>query len=440
MIFNSEMEAASRPVMQKLQLERLKNTVERVYANVPFYQRRFKELGIEPKDIQSLDDITKLPFTYKKDLRDHYPYGLFATPMKDIVRIHASSGTSGKPTVVGYTKKDIENWGEMVARSIVSAGGRPGDVFHNAYGYGLFTGGLGLHYGAEALGCATVPISGGNTDRQITVIQDFLPRGISATPSYALNIAEKMIDMGLNPRESSLEYGIFGAEPWSEEMRQTLEDTWGLKAIDIYGLSEVVGPGVGIECYEAQNGLHVPDDHFIVEVLDPKTGEPVPEGEIGELTFTSLTKEAFPVLRYRTGDLASITTEKCICGRTSTRMSRLKGRIDDMIIIRGVNVFPSEIEFYLLQIPELVPHYQIQLVKHGSLDAIVVQVEMSPEFFLAANNNPSLVSTLKRKVQHSLKNNCLISVEIEILSPKALPRFDGKAVRIIDKRNMTIEA
>ncbi len=370
MIFNEKVETLERSKMEALQLEKLQETVNRVYTNVAFYREKFSELGVEPTDIQSLEDIKKLPFTVKKDLRDHYPFGLFATPMEDVVRLHASSGTSGKPTVVGYTKTDIENWAEIVARSIAAAGGHRDDVLHNAYGYGLFTGGLGIHHGGEKLGITTVPVSGGNTKRQMLLIEDLKPKVICSTPSYALHIAEKMEDEGLDPRNTSLEYGIFGAEPWSEEMRKTLEEKMGIKAMDIYGLSEVVGPGVSIECVEEQDGLHIQEDQFFVEIIDPDTLEPLPDGQYGELVFTSLTKEALPIIRYRTGDIAAITRKKCSCGRTTARMTRVKGRIDDMLVIRGVNVFPYEMERSLLQVKELTPHYQLHLHKKGQLDAV----------------------------------------------------------------------
>jgi phenylacetate-CoA ligase len=435
-MYNPEIETASRSEMEALQLNRLQQTVKRVYENVPFYKDKFDELGITPEDIKSLEDITKLPFTKKKDLRDQYPYGLFAVPLEEVNRIHGSSGTSGKPTVVGYTKSDLKNWATIVARAIVTAGGRKSDVFHNAYGYGLFTGGLGLHHGAEELGAACVPISGGNTERQITVIEDFKPRGICGTPSYILNIVEKMEELGMDPRETSVEYGIFGAEPWSEEMRATLEKKLNIKAVDIYGLSEVMGPGVAIECYEAQDGLHIADDHFFVEVLDPKTLEPVEDGQVGELVFTSLTKEAFPVIRYRTGDIASITKDKCTCGRTTTRMSRLLGRTDDMIIVRGVNVFPSEIERVLLQIEGLIPNYQIHLVKHGSLDSVELHVEVENSLYqeLGEDLKHEKVAKLKRNIQHQLKSACLVTMDVIFNKPKSLPRSEGKAIRIVDKR------
>ncbi|MDQ0163924.1 phenylacetate-CoA ligase [Bacillus alveayuensis] len=436
MIYNQEMEAVSPELKEKIQLERLQQTVNRVYHNVEFYRKKFDELGLKPDNIKSLNDITKLPFTKKKDLRDNYPFGLLAVSKDEVVRVHASSGTSGKPTVVAYTKNDIKNWSEIVARAIVAAGGQKGDIFHNAYGYGLFTGGLGLHFGAEELGVATIPASGGNTERQIMIIEDFKPRGIAGTPSYILNIAEKMMELGIDPRKTSLKYGIFGAEPWSEEMRATLENTFDIKAIDIYGLSEVMGPGVAIECHEAQDGLHIADDHFLVEVINPETLEPVQDGEEGELVFTSLTKEAFPIIRYRTGDIGSITREKCICGRTSVRMSRVKGRIDDMLIIRGVNVFPSEVERALLQVSELAPHYQIHLVKKGPLDNAILHVELGDEFFrsISQDLNHEKVGALKKNISHLMKSTCLVSMDIVVNSPKSIPRSEGKAIRIVDKR------
>ena len=436
-MYNPEIETASRVKMEKLQVERLRQTIWHVYKNVPFYKEKFDELGIAPEDIQQVSDIRKLPFTKKQDLRDQYPFGLFAVPMEEVVRIHGSSGTSGKPTIVGYTSNDLESWATIAARAIVAAGGRKTDIFHNAYGYGLFTGGLGIHGGAEKLGAATVPVSGGNTERQITLIQDFKPRGISGTPSYILNLADRMEEMGINPDENGLEYGIFGAEPWSEEMRATLESKLKLKAIDIYGLSEIMGPGVAIECHEAQDGLHIAEDHFLVEVINPQTLEPVADGVEGELVFTSLTKEALPIIRYRTGDLSSITHERCKCGRTTVRMSRVKGRTDDMIIIRGVNVFPSEIERVLLQVKGIAPHYQIHLVKRGKMDCIELYVEVENGFFKNADedvNHPD-VQRLRGMIQHQIKSACLISADVIMHAPKELPRSDGKAIRIVDRRN-----
>ncbi len=436
MIYNVEKETIGVEEKEQLQLERLKKTAQTVYEKVPFYKKKFEDSNITPEEINSLEDLKKLPFTKKQDLRDHYPFGLFAVDQKEIVRLHASSGTSGKPTVVGYTKSDIELFSEVVARSIAAAGGEPGNVLHNAYGYGLFTGGLGLHYGSEQLGMATVPVSGGNTHRQILLIEDFKPQVICGTPSYILNIAETMEKMGKDPRNTSLKYGIFGAEPWSEEMRQTLEEKLNIKAVDIYGLSEIIGPGVSIECHEAQDGLHIADDHFYAEVIDPETLQPLPDGEYGELVFTSLTKEALPIIRYRTGDIAAINREACKCGRTSIRMSRVKGRIDDMLIIRGVNVFPSEIENCLLQLEEIVPHYQIQLKKKGTMDQVVLQVEVSERVFDECSQDIShlMLDGLKSKIQHTIKTNCLVSIDVDIQKPNTVPRSEGKAVRVVDLR------
>ncbi|PWK10271.1 phenylacetate--CoA ligase family protein [Tumebacillus permanentifrigoris] len=428
MIFNERMETMEHKRLQELQLERLQATVKRVVERVPFYEAAFAAAGVAPNDIRSLDDVAKLPFTVKKDLRDQYPFGLFACDRAEVARIHGSSGTKGKPTVVGYTKQDLANWAEIVARAICLAGGRPGDLFHNAYGYGLFTGGLGLHAGAEVMGATVVPVSGGQTARQITLIQDFEPRGISCTPSYALNIAEEMVRQGLDPSATTLQYGIFGAEPWTEEMRQTLERVWGLKAIDIYGLSEVMGPGVACECCEEQNGLHIAEDHFYAEIIDPETLEPLPEGEFGELVFTSLTKQALPVIRYRTGDISALTSKPCSCGRTMRRMTRIKGRIDDMLIIRGVNVFPSEMEAVLLTVPELAPHYQVVLSRDGALDSVELQVEMQSE--------PASCSEaeLTNRVGHLLKEALGVSIGLKVHPPQTIARSEGKAVRIVDRR------
>lgn len=428
-------ESASKADMEQVQLDGLKTTVQRVYENVSFYQEQFDALGLKPSDIETVEDVQKLPFLQKKDLRAHYPFGLFAVDRSELVRLHASSGTSGKPTVVGYTKKDIQMWSDLVARAISLAGGRKGEVLHNAYGYGLFTGGLGLHFGSEELGMATVPISGGNTERQITLIEDFKPTVICGTPSYMLNIAERMELMGKDPKATSLKYGIFGAEPWSEEMRRTLEEKFDIKACDIYGLSEVLGPGVAMECHEAQDGLHIAEDHFLVEVIDPETMQPVPDGEDGELVFTSLTKEAFPVIRYRTGDIASITREPCACGRTTTRMSRVKGRIDDMLIIRGVNVFPSEIEHFLLQVKGIVPHYQLHLMRKGSMQEVELQVEVDEAFYgsIGENLKHEKCVTLSKQIRAIMKNNCLVSVDVRVNKPNSIPRSEGKAVRVVEQ-------
>ncbi|WP_397540078.1 phenylacetate--CoA ligase PaaK [Rummeliibacillus pycnus] len=436
-MYHPEIETKSQGEIQEIQLQRLIETVERVYNNVPFYKEKFDELNVKPSDIKSLEDLRKLPFTKKKDLRDNYPTGLFAVPMSDVVRIHGSSGTSGKPTIVGYTKKDIEIWSEIVARAITAAGGSSEDIFHNAYGYGLFTGGVGLHYGAEKLGAAVIPVSGGNTDRQVTLIQDFKPRGIAGTPSYILNVAEQMEKLKIKPETNGIEYGIFGAEPWTEEMRKTIEDKLKIKAVDIYGLSEVMGPGVAIECHEAQQGLHIAEDHFLVEIIDPETLELVPDGEDGELVITTLTKEALPVIRYRTGDITSLNRAKCVCGRTMARMARVKGRTDDMMIIRGVNVFPSEIERELLKIDKLAPFYQIHLLKKGNMDAVELQVEVNSSLYeeVGSNLQHPIVLQLKKQILHAIKNACLISVDVAIKAPMELPRFESKAIRLVDRRN-----
>ncbi|MGR3762622.1 phenylacetate--CoA ligase family protein [Rossellomorea sp. NS-SX7] len=435
-----EIETASRDQMESLQLERLQKTASLVYHSVPFYRNHFEQRNLHPDDIRSLEDLKMLPLTTKKDLRDHYPFGMFAVEQEEMVRVHASSGTSGKPTVVGYTQNDIDMWGDIVARAIAMAGGKPGSVLHNAYGYGLFTGGLGLHYGSEKLGMITVPVSGGNIDRQITLIEDFKPSVICGTPSYVLNLAETIEAQGKDPASLSLEVGIFGAEPWSNKMKQTLEEILGIKACDIYGLSEVIGPGVGMECPEAQDGLHIAEDHFLVEVIHPDTLEQVPDGETGELVFTSLTKEAFPIIRYRTGDIASIQHGTCSCGRTTVKMSRVKGRADDMLIIRGVNVFPSEMEHHLLELKELAPHYQVHLKKKGALDTVELQVEISSDFFagISGNIEHDKVRELTSKVKRVMKNGCLVSMDVNVRAPKEIPRSEGKAIRIVDLREEAI--
>jgi phenylacetate-CoA ligase len=433
MILHPNVECMNSNEKEKLQLQRLKQTAANVYENVSFYKKAFDDRGIHPSQIKSLADLEKLPFTVKKDLRDHYPFGLFAVPQDHLVRLHASSGTSGKPTVVGYTEGDIDRWSDMIARSIAIAGGEPGNILHNAYGYGLFTGGLGLHYGSERLGMVTVPVSGGNTERQILLIEDFQPQVICGTPSYVLTIAEKMEEQGKNPGATSLKFGIFGAEPWSEEMRATLEEKLGIKAMDIYGLSEVMGPGVAMECHEAQEGLHIMDDHFIAEIIDPVTLERLPDGEFGELVFTTITKEAMPVIRYRTGDIAAIDRSSCSCGRTSVRMSRVKGRIDDMLIIKGINVFPSEIENCLLAIPEIVPQYQVHIIPDGIREKTEIHVEMSESLYQRTKgeaSHPELVM-LKEKIKRKIKDNCLITMDIRVLKPKSIPRSEGKAVRVV---------
>lgn len=440
MYWNQEVETMPRSELQKLQLERLKNTLIHAYQNVPFHRTQFEQAGVTPASLHSLDDLTKFPFTKKTDLRENYPFGLFAIqPNAGPVRLHASSGTRGKPTVVGYTAHDIETWAECCARAIACAGGKPGDVLHVAYGYGLFTGGLGLHYGGERLGACVVPASGGNTPRQIMLLQDFQAVGLACTPSYALNIADVMQEQKIPLSSVNLKYGIFGAEPWTEEIRTKIEEQLGLVALDIYGLSEVMGPGVSMECLQ-KNGLHIWEDYFLPEIINPATGEPLPEGETGELVFTSLTKEAFPVVRYRTGDLCNLYYELCECGRTHARMGKIKGRIDDMLIVRGVNVFPSEIERVLLEFEEVAPHYQIMLERPEILDVVTVQCEATPVFVQQVFNQDvydgehQLVHNLQTRIMHNLHTALGVNLHVRVNAPHAIPRSEGKAVRVVDKR------
>ena len=411
-------EKASRKKLRELQLSRLKATLRRAYDKVPHYRKKFDAAGVKPKDLKTLADLAKFPFTAKADLRDTYPFGLFAVPMDKVVRIHASSGTTGKPTVVGYTKKDIDTWAHLMARSIRAAGARPGDKLHNAYGYGLFTGGLGVHYGAERLGLATIPVSGGMTERQVQLIQDFKPEIITVTPSYMLAICDEMERQGFDPKKSSLRIGIFGAEPWTEEMRRNLEKRTSLQAIDIYGLSEIMGPGVAQECLETKDGLTIWEDHFYPEVVDPATGAVLPDGEKGELVFTALTKEALPIIRYRTRDLTRLLPGSA---RTMRRMERITGLSDDMLIIRGVNLFPSQIEELILKRPELSPHYVLELSKHGPLDHLTVLVE---------SDNQDAAG----KLQHDIKSTIGVSSDVKIVAAGTIERSIGKAKRVIDKR------
>jgi phenylacetate-CoA ligase len=381
MIWNKEFETLPRKELEALQSERLRELVQRVYEKVPYYRGQMNKAQVKPDDIRGIQDLHKLPFTTKEDLRLNYPFGMFTVPLEDIVRVHASSGTTGKPTVVGYTKKDIDTWAELMARALASAGTHQKDMVHNAYGYGLFTGGLGAHYGAEKLGATVIPISGGNTKRQIMIMRDFGSTVLLCTPSYALNLAEVISEMTIDLSSLKLKVGIFGAEPWSENMKQEIEKKLSLDAIDIYGLSEVMGPGVSCECIEGKKGLHIYEDHFIAEIINPETGEVLPHGEMGELVFTTVTKEAFPIIRYRTKDLTKLMTEPCACGRTFYRMQRITGRTDDMLIIRGVNVFPSQIEHILMSIDEVEPHYQIIVDRKGALDVMEVQVEVREATF-----------------------------------------------------------
>ncbi len=431
MIWNDEFETLPREAIESLQLKRLQQTVARVYATVPFYKNALDKLGIKPADIKKLEDLQRLPFTLKQDMRDNYPYGLFAVPLEQIVRIHASSGTTGKPTVVGYTRRDIETWTELMARSFVAAGANKGDVIHNAYGYGLFTGGLGAHYGAERVGASVIPMSGGNTKKQLMIMKDFGSTVLTCTPSYSLFLAEVAAEEGIDIRNLSLKVGIFGAEPWSEKMRLEIEAKLNIKAIDIYGLSEILGPGVGIECVEAQHGLHIWEDHFIPEIINPETGEVLPEGEKGELVITTITKEGIPLIRYRTRDITRLSKEPCICGRTHSRIERLSGRSDDMLIIRGVNVFPSQIESVLFNIKEVEPHYQLIVDRDGTLDTLEVQVEVNEQSF---SDEIKELQGLSQRIRKEIKDLLGVTCNVRLVEPKTIARSEGKAVRVIDNR------
>lgn len=429
-ILKPDAEAASREQMAALQSERLVKTVKRVYENIPFYKNKFDSLGIKPGDIRSIEDITKLPFTVKTDLRDNYPFGLFAVPQSELVRIHASSGTTGKQTVVGYTAKDIEVWAECAARSIAAAGGTREDIVHVSYGYGLFTGGLGLHYGAEYLGATALPVSTGNTKRQIQLFQDFGSTILCCTPSYAMYLGETMRDMGISPDSIKLRAGIFGAEPWSLEMKKHIEALLGIRAYDIYGLSEIAGPGVAFDCGEGM--LHINEDYFYPEVIDPETLLPVPDGTEGELVFTCIGKEALPLIRYRTRDLCYITHEKCSCGRTTVRMSKPLGRSDDMLIIRGINVFPSQIEHVLLECG-MQPNYHITVDRVNNLDVMSVEVEVAPDMF---SDTVKGMESLKKRLEAALQNVLNVHAEIKLAEYGSIPRFEGKAKRVTDNRKI----
>jgi phenylacetate-CoA ligase len=427
-MFNPDVETMSRQGLTALQTARLKHTLDRAYNNVPHYRKKFDAAGVSPAAFKSLTDIVRFPFTLKNDLRDNYPFGMFAVPHEQILRIHASSGTTGKPTVVGYTKGDLSTWADLMARCFACAGTVPGDIVHNAYGYGLFTGGLGAHYGAERLGCAVVPMSGGGTERQVTLLTDFKASVLCATPSYALNIAEVAQKMGVDLKQSSLRIGLFGAEPWSDAMRHDLESRLGLKAVDVYGLSEIMGPGVACECHGVQSGLHGWEDHFLFEIIDPETLQPLPMGATGELVVTTLTKEAQPMIRYRTRDITRLSNTPCACGRTHVRILRVTGRNDDMLIIRGVNVYPSQVEAVLVGFPGLAPHYQIVLTRDGALDAMTVEVELAPTFtgdrFGKAN-----------EVTHHIKSLIGVTCKVVVKAEGEVPRSQGKAVRVVDRRS-----
>jgi phenylacetate-CoA ligase len=432
MIWNEKIECASRDEMNAIQSENLLKTVQRIYHNIPSYRAKMQEKGLVPGDIKSVDDLSNLPFTNKSDLRDNYPFGMFSVPMSEIVRVHASSGTTGKPTVVGYTRNDLQMWSEVVTRALCMAGVHKNDIVQVAYGYGLFTGGLGLHYGTENLGATVIPISGGNTKKQIQLMQDFGTSVIACTPSYALFLAEMMLDNGIDPESLNLRVGIFGAEPWSENMRREIEAKLKLKAIDIYGLSEVVGPGVSCEC-EEQAGMHVNEDHFIPEIIDPETLKPVPKGEMGELVFSTVTKEGIPILRYRTRDLTRLIYDKCSCGRTLVRMEKCTGRSDDMLIIRGVNVFPSQIESVLLEMSETEPHYLLIVEREGTLDVLKLLVEVQEQFF---SDEIRALEVLRKKITGNIRATLGISVDVKLVEPKTIERTAGKAKRVIDNRKI----
>ncbi|HHW45315.1 MAG TPA: phenylacetate--CoA ligase [Clostridiales bacterium] len=429
--FQPEYECADREVLRDIQSKRLQELVKRCYEKIPFYRKKLDEMGIKPEDIKSIDDISKLPFTYKDDLRDNYPFGLFAVDKDEIIRIHASSGTTGTPTVVGYTVHDLETWTNGTARALIAAGAKKDDFIHISYGYGLFTGGLGLHYGAERIGATAIPVSSGNTARQIQILQDFGSDILCCTPSYAAHIGEVCRDMGVDTSKLPLRAGIFGAEPWSEGMREQIERLLNIKAYDIYGLSEIAGPGVAYECCE-QNGMHICEDYFYPEVIDPDTGEVLPDGEYGELVFTCIGKEALPLMRYRTRDISMLIREKCACGRTAVRMAKPRGRTDDMLIIRGVNVFPSQIEYVLTKLG-MEPNYLIVVDRVNNLDTIEVQVEMSQSSF---SDSVKEIEAKERMIASELHSALNISAKVKLVEHKSLARFEGKAKRVIDNRKI----
>jgi len=426
------MECMDRGELQKLQSERLVALVKYVYDNVPPYRQKMDECGLKPEDVKGLDDLSKLPFTQKQDLRDNYPFGLFAVPRSEINRIHASSGTTGKQTVVGYTKEDIENWSECVARGLNSVGIDENSMIHVAYGYGLFTGGFGIHYGAEKTGAAVVPMSTGNTERQTTIISDFKPDALCCTPSYALSLGEALHKKGLTAEEIPFKVGVFGAEPWTEEMRKEIESSLGIIACDIYGLSEVMGPGVACECSE-RKGMHIQEDHFLIEILNPETNEPVAPGEYGEVVFTTLTKKGLPLIRYKTHDISKITIEKCSCGRTTARLSKPTGRSDDMLIIRGVNVFPSQVETVLMSLGGVAPYYMIYVDRVNNHDTMEVEVEMTEDFF---SDKVKDLNELENKIKAGLASLLGLSVGVKLVEPGTLPRFEGKSKHVVDNRKL----
>ena len=427
--FNKKIECASREELKKIQSERLVKIVKNCYNNIPLYKERFDEMGIKPEDIKSIDDIAKLPFTYKGDLRDTYPFGMIAVPRSELVRVHASSGTTGKQTVVAYTQNDIDVWSESVARCIASIGGTKDDFIHVAYGYGLFTGGLGLHYGAEKLGATAIPVSSGNTSRQIDIFRDYESDILCCTPSYAMYIGETLKEKGIDPKSLKLRAGIFGAEPWTQEMRKEVEKLLDIKAYDIYGLSEIAGPGVSCDC-ECQCGMHIQEDFFYPEIIDPETEKPLPDGEYGELVFTCIGKEALPLIRYRTKDICALNHEKCKCGRTLVRMEKPRGRTDDMLIIRGINVFPSQIEAVLLELG-MDPNYQLIVDRKNNLDTLEVQVEINESLF---SDTIKELEKIERSIVSALQSTLNVVAKVKLLEPKSITRSEGKAVRVIDKR------
>lgn len=430
MVWNHEIECADRQLLHDLQSRRLRDTVHRIYNNVPAYRKKMKELGMEPGDIKSIEQLKDLPFTNKSDLRDNYPFGFFTVPQSEVVRIHASSGTTGKPTVVGYTQYDLDIWTEVVARSLTMAGVHRGDTIQVAYGYGPFTGGLGLHYGAERVGATVIPISTGNTQKQLQFMTDFKSTVLACTPSYAAHLGESIKKNGISPDEINLRIGIFGAEPWTNEMRAQIEGLLDIKSYDIYGLSEIIGPGVSMEC-ECQCGSHIFEDHFVPEIIDPETLEVLPYGELGELVFTTISKEAMPLIRYRTRDLTRLHIDKCDCGRTMVRMDKCMGRSDDMLIIRGVNVFPSQIESVLLEMEETSPHYQIVIDRERNLDIMEIRVELNEKF---RTDSIRELEAIRRRIDHNIKSILGIGAAIKLVEPHSIERSEGKAKRIIDNR------
>jgi len=433
MIWNKEAECMPEDKLKQLQLKRLKNTVLKAYERVPYYRKKFDEAGFKPKDLKTLEDIRKIPFTSKADLREVYPFGMFASPLSEIVEIHMSSGTTGKPVVAGYTRSDIGVWAEVMARCLTMAGATRDDIVQNCYGYGLFTGGFGVHYGAQKIGALVVPASAGNTRRQIEIMRDFGSTILTCTPSYALYMAEVAQEMGIDPTSLKLKAGCFGAEMWTEQMRKEIEKRFEIDALNIYGLTEIIGPGVAHECIE-KGGLHIFEDHFLVEIVDPDTGEPLPDGKRGELVLTTLTREGMPMLRFKTKDISSIIKEKCPCGRTFAKIERIRGRTDDMLKVRGVMIFPYQIEKAILEVQGVEPHYQIVITRPQYLDELEVMVEMSRESF---SDEVKHIENLRKKIEKRIEETVGIRVKVTLVEPKSLPRSEGKAKRVIDKRNLT---